>query len=675
MRKDLFANFPEALRALPQWVVWKKELRPDGKWTKVPYQINGRKAATTREEEWTTFAACMSVVDSFDGIGFVFTKGIVGIDLDHCFKEDGTLKEWAFSALVELPSYTEKSPSGDGLHIIIRSDVVPESHRKDGIECYSTGRFFTVTGEVYNGNSGLETVDYSNWYKEVFGEREDQKKSAAPIATNIPNDETILSVMFRSKNGMKMRDIFERGEWRKHGYESQSQADLALAGSLMFFCCNDKERADRLFRRSDLMRDKWDDPRGASTYGKQTLNEAVKEEVMAWKTFEGYMMSSGKNPVPLLILENICRAFDSDRVLCNRFRLNEFSYMVEARGEDGWKNLQDYDVLEAQRYLSTNFECFAKVSKEMTIDAIKCTAFKYKVNPPKDYFGRLKWDRVPRLDSWLSVVYGVENDELNRQIGSNWIKGLVKRVLDPGCQFDEVLVLESPQGYRKSTSLRILGAPWHVESTLSTEDKDFYMLLASNVIVEFSEGDIVGRTSARKLKAIITKTEDTFRPPYERGMITVKRGCVFAMTTNDDDYQKDETGGRRWLPITLTRIADVEWLMKNRDQLFAEAVHRVFTLKETTHEYPQEQLVALQESKQEPDVYDEFIEEWYRNLPPSVKKDGVTTLDAYQAVINSREGVEMSRTEVWRVSSIFRRVLKLKNRVQKVDNKTVRRYV
>lgn len=648
-----FQNFPKALRELRQWVVWKFVVR-DGKQTKVPFQPNGDHAKSDAPETWCSFDECVQAVSRFDGIGFVFLEGIVGIDLDKCIKDNGALEPWAREIVEQFPSYTELSPSKRGLHIILESDIGKVGRKTGNLECYSHGRFFTVTGDVFEGRSELRDLDIEEWFRDTFPEPKTQL--VFELSSYLPSDETIKRVMFKGKNGQKAKDLYTVGDWAKHELKSASEADLSLAGALMFYCGNNVDVADRLFRGSALMREKWDSPRGASTYGRMTLESARAKNVMPWKPKPTYILSNDEKQTTLLIMENICRLMEFDPEISTRFRYNDFSHMVEADHDGEWVNLQDQDILDVQRYISSNYLEFARVSKEMVIDGIKATAFIRKVNPPRDYIESLEWDHEPRLSSWLQKVYGVPDEPVYQAIGSNWMKGLVKRVLCPGCQFDEVLVLESPQGYRKSTSLRVLGSPWHTESTLSTDDKDFYMLLARNIIVEFSEGDIVGRTSARKLKALITKTEDSFRPPYEHGIITFPRGCVFAMTTNDSDYQKDDTGGRRWLPVELRKVADVEWLMQHRDQLYAEAAYRVQVLKETTHEYPLAQLRELQEDRQEGDGYDADIQEWYAERNSIDKEKGFSTSEIFKTVIAQKEDAIMQKDMERRIGSIMRRM-------------------
>ena len=116
------------------------------------------------------------------------------------------------------------------------------------------------------------------------------------------------------------------------------------------------------------------------------------------------------------------------------------------------------------------------------------------------------------------------------------------------------------------------------------------MLLQGNLIIEFSEGETLSRGEIKQLKALITTQYDKFRAPYERYVQTHPRRCVFAMTTNQTEYLKDETGNRRWLPVAVNGDANIEWLRSNRDQLLAEALYRVEVLKENTYEFPDEVL-------------------------------------------------------------------------------------
>ena len=149
--RHLLDNVPEALRRRRQWVVWKLEER-DGKPTKVPYIAGGvGKASSTDSETWRSFEEAVAALRTgrYDGVGFVFSSGdpFTGIDLDGCRNpETGKLEEWAANIVRDLDGYAEASPSGKGVHIIVRGKV--PNKRRGKIEAYSSERYFTMTGRV-----------------------------------------------------------------------------------------------------------------------------------------------------------------------------------------------------------------------------------------------------------------------------------------------------------------------------------------------------------------------------------------------------------------------------------------------------------------------------------------------------------------------------------------------
>ena len=147
-----FAAIPGELRALSQWVLWRREER-DGKATKVPYQADGqRKASTTDPATWATFAAALEAVEVggiADGLGFVFSPddGYCGVDLDA-----GLSKSERGAIMATLDSYSEFSPSGQGVHVILRAGLNGHGrNRKGPFEVYEDGRYFTFTGAHVRG--------------------------------------------------------------------------------------------------------------------------------------------------------------------------------------------------------------------------------------------------------------------------------------------------------------------------------------------------------------------------------------------------------------------------------------------------------------------------------------------------------------------------------------------
>ena len=687
----------------PIWLLWKKEVRK-GKSTKVPYLSPHKYASSTDPKTWDTYYNLKKLYfdnQSFStekGIGIVFEKsvGIIGIDFDHCVINNKIDKE-ILTFIKKAKTYTEYSPSGTGIHLLFRADdkITPivNKHKfdeKKAIEIYTEGRYFTFTeNEVADSQpirliTGDELTKLLETLGYPWGKNKNEEILIPVVQTSFNlDDEEITTKMFSSKNGDKVKRLWN-GDITDYN-KDYSSADHALCMHLAFWTGKTYNQIERLWLLSPLGQRKKTQER--EDYRQRTVNSAitntqdiytpprkiiVKNENDEEIDFEFILGGSSKEPYPLLIFPNILRVLRKDPYFRDTLRKNDFSHFVEFKNQKGqWEILNDDFISATREYIAENYSYFCKVSKDMTTDAILRVASDVRVNPPRDYFISLVWDGIPRINSWLHKTYGTPDDNLHQAISSNWLKGLVKRVMHPGCQFDEVLALESPQGYRKSTSLRVLGSPWHVETTHSMDNKDFYLILAQNVIVEFSEGEILDRASVNKLKAEITKTEDQLRPPYERGMVKFKRSCVFAVTTNRLEL-KDDTGNRRWLPVQLQKIADIDWLQENKDQLYAEAYHRVIVLGETTYEYP-DSLSDLQESRQEYSDSDEKLLDYLSKFDTDSLQTGILTLDmACQAVLGDR--VPINRLDEIRIAGSLRR-MHFENERVNIDGKRVRRWV
>lgn len=326
--------------------------------------------------------------------------------------------------------------------------------------------------------------------------------------------------------------------------------------------------------------------------------------------------------------ENVLRAVRSFR--CVRF--DTFDCRYEIRVGDTWETREDYHDIQIHSRVSNKFPFLSKLSIGSIRDAITLVGAENMYDSMQEYVQSLTWDGISRLDSWLHKTYHVEDNAYHRQIGSNWLKGVVKRIMHPGCKFDFTLIIQGKQGICKSTSLLILaGETRHAEFTeLST--REFVQDIQGKLIVEFSEGAVFSKADQNTLKSIVSRQKDTFRPPYARASKDFPRRCVFAMTANNDEILKDETGNRRWWVVLTEREADVLWLTENREQLFAEAYHRVETLEESVHEVPGDELIKYQDMLRTIEQNEDIVHSWYSTLPISVQNDGVTVRMVFQGV-------------------------------------------
>ena len=273
---------PQELRDLPQWVIWRLVQRAGNpKPTKVPIDPRtGNAASSIDPVTWASFDVALAVFLSGngDGIGFVFTINdpYIGIDLDNCQDDAGQLISWAQDIVTRIDSYTEVSPSGRGLHIIIRGSLPGKGRRKGSIEMYSEGRYFTMTGALFQSETSV-IADRSEIlvaiHQEIFDEVGNQQtnQQATASRSNIESDDDLIDKAIGAKNGAKFQRLWQ-GDWSDYG--SQSEADLALCNHLHYWTGGDTERMDRLFRQSGLMRPKWEEQHGADTYGHMTIAKA-----------------------------------------------------------------------------------------------------------------------------------------------------------------------------------------------------------------------------------------------------------------------------------------------------------------------------------------------------------------------------------------------------------------
>ncbi|MCK6486642.1 MAG: phage/plasmid primase, P4 family [Phycisphaerae bacterium] len=306
---------PSCLRERRQWVCWRFIVR-GGKTTKCPICPNGvGEASSTDPATWGTFdqavAACQAA--GLEGIGFVFSADdpFAGVDLDKCIDPTtGEPKPWATAILDKLDSYSEVSPSGTGVKVFV-SACKPGPRCKTGyedgaIEMYDRDRYFTVTGqsldeppkEVAERQGAVDAL-----YAQVFG-APPTARAAQPDPSNngqlrLDDDEILRLACANRKSGAKFASL-RAGRWNDH-FNSRSEADSSVVFTLAYYS-KDAGQLDRIFRRSGLMREKWDEQHGQQTYGEMTIAKAlatVARQYKPRKRRQGAKSSGGIDGGPL----------------------------------------------------------------------------------------------------------------------------------------------------------------------------------------------------------------------------------------------------------------------------------------------------------------------------------------------------------------------------------------
>ena len=275
--------FPKSLTQLPIWVLWRLEER-NGRITKVPYQTNGRRASATDPATWTTRHEVVDAMRNkpgyYRGVGTVMSKAyrMIFIDIDHCIDPSGRFDERAEDILEafmdddgNLTTFVEVSQSGTGLHLIVIGDI-PRSFKNSrlNVEMYDSGRFIAMTGGAV---SACEPSECADGLRYVFERYKTPSKaidwtSRPPIDPATRHEDDWIVRHASDRDGSKFSALFG-GDWS--GYQSRSEADLALCKILAFWTNNDPEAIDRLFRRSGLYRAKWD----RENYSTPTIRKAI----------------------------------------------------------------------------------------------------------------------------------------------------------------------------------------------------------------------------------------------------------------------------------------------------------------------------------------------------------------------------------------------------------------
>lgn len=248
------------------------------------------------------------------------------------------------------------------------------------------------------------------------------------------------------------------------------------------------------------------------------------------------------------------------------------------RPKDNTSDFQDVDFSGVRKHIE---DVYGITSNAKVDDAIALSAEANSFHPVQNYLTGLQWDGEKRVDTALIDIMAAEDNIYTREAFRIMMVGAVKRIFQKGCKFDSMLVLQSDQGAGKSTFLKKLGKGWFSDSLSSMDGTRAFEQLQGNWIIEVAELSAMRKSEVEMVKNFITKTEDSFRPAYGRVTKNFPRQCVFFGTTNKDEFLKDATGGRRFLPVRVKANPNTHRIFEADfddyvDQLWAEAVQMYY---------------------------------------------------------------------------------------------------
>jgi predicted P-loop ATPase len=270
--------------------------------------------------------------------------------------------------------------------------------------------------------------------------------------------------------------------------------------------------------------------------------------------------------------ENIRRALDKLDALLS---YNTFSEkpIIKLNGYHGPLD----DVRRRELWFTIDSRFKFRPAPEFFQEAILYLAEQNNFHPVRMYLEALEWDGVPRVDTWLVRHARAADSPYVRAVSSLVLVAAVRRVMKPGCKFDELLVLESTQGKFKSSAIRTLcpNPDWFSDDLpLNVDSKQVIERTLGKWIIEAADLSGLSGAAGDHLKSMLSRgTDGPVRLAYARMPISRDRQWVPFGTTNSHNYLKDATGGRRFWPVRVDKF-DVVGIERERDQLWAEAAHR-----------------------------------------------------------------------------------------------------
>lgn len=333
--------------------------------------------------------------------------------------------------------------------------------------------------------------------------------------------------------------------------------------------------------------------------------------------WEGFGLILNDKGMPLASLNNAVTLLEHHPDLCGRIWYDVFlQRLLHNWDRDTPVEWSDYDDVRLALFMQREIG-ISGATKFLAHDAVVAYGMREKRNCAYDWMDALVWDHKPRLWELGPKGFGTGTSEYECAVCRNLVLGMVKRVYEPGCKSDYMPIFEGNQGAGKSKALALLGGEWFAECHESIMSKDFFGVLQGKLLIEISEMHAFRQSEVERVKGIVSCPSDRYREPYGRNAIDHPRQGAFAGTTNRDDWNRDETGARRFWPVKCGTI-DHAWIIANREQLFAEAVYCIRDMDEPHWIVPWDRAKSEQDDRQFHDTWEEVVREWLIGKGPCV---------------------------------------------------------
>lgn len=362
-------------------------------------------------------------------------------------------------------------------------------------------------------------------------------------------------------------------------------------------------------------------------------------------------VAKAMNGQPVLNVDNVVRVLVGweafkDIIWFDSFHQRYFTRWGKMKGTKP-REWSDIDDINLTVLLQREFGLL-RLSSDTVSAGIRCRAHQCVRNEPKEWMEAVRWDGRPRIDNFFRDYFGAKESGYVCAVSRNFWVGMVARIFRPGCQLDNMVILEGKQGIFKSRALEAIGGEWYMEAAEDISNKDFFVAMAGKLLVEIADLDSFSRADTNRIKKVITCRTDRYRMPYARATADFPRQSIFVGTTNEQHYLRDNTGGRRFWPITCGEVK-IENIKKDRPLLFAEAVRR-YLAGEDWYKVPQDETEAQQEGRRQ-------FDEWENIIEPAIRAGCRTELFLYE--VAAMVGIDQAKLDIQvqrRLGGILRRL-------------------
>jgi len=298
--------------------------------------------------------------------------------------------------------------------------------------------------------------------------------------------------------------------------------------------------------------------------------------------FYNHLIKDSKGRIDRDAIDNYIFYLNNYPLYKHQFKFNTLSQRNELMSKKfGAGEAKDYTITDIDwTLIRNNFNRHMKfLNKNLVEEAVNEVCDRNKYNPVVEYLESLKWDGINRIETMFTDWLGAENSELYRRYAKLWMYAAVKRIYEPGCKWDNILILYGKQGDGKTEFFKRLGKDWNTSNRINLTNKDYINRLNKNWIVIMDELASLSKKEMDEVKAFFSNQDDDDRLAFARESKKFYRHCIFCGTTNTKEILRDidDMYERRFWVIEVNAKSPTyvynNFSDKEVDKLWAEAVH------------------------------------------------------------------------------------------------------